>query len=77
MGVPAVNIGSRQINRQRGKNVIDVPHKASEIQRGIEERVSKFGLLAEDHVYGNGTAGIRIADQCAETLLTHYKTITY
>ena len=36
LGVPVVNIGTRQNNRKRGDNVIDVPHNEDKIRAAIE-----------------------------------------
>jgi hypothetical protein len=35
LGVPAVNIGSRQLGRERGQNVIDVDHDRSDISDAV------------------------------------------
>ena len=77
LGVPAVNIGSRQADRQRGMNVIDVKCEASLIRLAIEQQLSKFGTFPEDRLYGDGNAGVRIADLCARVQLTFDKRITY
>jgi UDP-N-acetylglucosamine 2-epimerase len=37
LGVPAVNVGSRQQGRERGRNVIDVPHDRAAIAAAIDE----------------------------------------
>lgn len=39
--LPAVNVGNRQRNRQRGNNVIDVPYDKERIRVGIEKALSK------------------------------------
>lgn len=59
LGVPAVNIGSRQQGRQRAENVVDVPHVAREIRAAIEAR---WGVEYETNpLYGWGNAGQQIA----------------
>ncbi|MBA7616556.1 GDP/UDP-N,N'-diacetylbacillosamine 2-epimerase (hydrolyzing) [subsurface metagenome] len=64
--LPVVNIGSRQEGRQRAENVIDVGYNKEEIKSAI-----KKALYDEDfkrrvknckNPYGNGKAGVRIAD---------------
>jgi UDP-hydrolysing UDP-N-acetyl-D-glucosamine 2-epimerase len=40
LGVPVVNIGSRQHGRLRAKNVIDVPHDAAAIRKAIEKQLA-------------------------------------
>jgi UDP-hydrolysing UDP-N-acetyl-D-glucosamine 2-epimerase len=76
LGVPVVNIGSRQHGRDRGRNVIDTPHD----QKAIGESIRK-SLATErpksNLVYGGGDAGCRIADLLAEVPLRFHKTITY
>src|SRR5918993_1301601 len=51
LGVPAVNIGSRQRGRERGRNVIDVDHDRSAIASAIREHARR-GRPAADHLYG-------------------------
>ncbi len=76
LGVPAVNIGSRQQGRERGANVIDVGHNRAEIGDAIREHIRR-GRPSTDHVYGDGRAGPRIADCLARCELTIQKRITY
>lgn len=76
LGVPVVNIGTRQHRRQRGNNVVDVPYNKEKIKEAIQERVSK-GRLPSESIYGDGLSGKRIADIIANTPLTFYKTIRY
>jgi len=77
LGVPAVNIGSRQANRQRGANVVDVQYEAATILAAIQTQIHKFGTLDHDYLYGDGEAGARIADHCASMPLISNKYITY
>jgi UDP-hydrolysing UDP-N-acetyl-D-glucosamine 2-epimerase len=77
LGVPAVNIGSRQANRQRGQNVLDVPHDTAAILDAILIQSKKFGTLTSDFIYGDGEAGARIADCCARMPLNSEKYISY
>jgi UDP-N-acetylglucosamine 2-epimerase len=76
LGVPAVNIGSRQNRRDRGRNVTDVDHDKAGIQRAIEAMFASDKRLA-DPVYGDGDAGKRIADVLATAELSVEKTLTY
>ena len=76
LGVPAVNIGSRQQGRERGANVIDVEHDRAAIAAAIREHV-KRGRSRADHLYGDGHAGPRIADCLATAPLTVEKRLTY
>jgi UDP-hydrolysing UDP-N-acetyl-D-glucosamine 2-epimerase len=76
LGVPAVNIGSRQHGRERGANVIDVDHDRAAITAAIREHLRR-GRPERDHLYGDGNAGARIADCLATAELTIDKTLTY
>lgn len=76
LGVPAVNIGTRQTGRERGKNVIDVGHSREEIQRAIELQLSN-GRYGSDQLYGDGRAGTRVAELLASCELTIEKRLTY
>jgi UDP-hydrolysing UDP-N-acetyl-D-glucosamine 2-epimerase len=76
LGVPAVNIGSRQQGRERGANVIDVGHDRREIGDAIREHIRR-GRPTADHLYGDGRAGQRIADCVATADLTVEKRLTY
>lgn len=72
LGVPAINIGSRQNNRDRGRNVIDVPHDRSAILTAIRDVLTRPRPEPE-HLYGDGRAGDRIAAILAEARLDYVK----
>jgi len=76
LGVPAVNIGSRQHGRERGANVIDVDHDRAQIV-GAVQRHLKGARPKRDTTYGDGQAGTRIARELAERDLTVEKRLTY
>ena len=76
LGVPAVNIGSRQIGRERGRNVIDVDHDRAAIGAAIKKHVNN-GRYSRDCLYGDGRAGERIANCLATAALTIEKQLTY
>jgi UDP-hydrolysing UDP-N-acetyl-D-glucosamine 2-epimerase len=76
LGVPAVNVGTRQQGRERGANVIDVEHNRTAIASAIREHGTR-GRPKADHLYGNGDAGRRIADCLATATLTIEKRLTY
>lgn len=61
LGVPVVNIGSRQDSRERGKNVIDVGYDREQIIKAIRNQIDN-GRYAPEYIYGDGHAGERIAD---------------
>jgi len=61
IGVPAVNVGTRQKERLRGKNVIDVNYDREEILEAIDRQISN-GKYGQDFIYGDGEAGKKIAE---------------
>ena len=76
LGVPAVNIGSRQLGRERGQNVIDVDHDRKEISDAVQTHI-KRGKPTRDLLYGDGKAGGRIADRLSKVELKIEKRLTY
>jgi UDP-hydrolysing UDP-N-acetyl-D-glucosamine 2-epimerase len=76
LGVPAVNIGSRQDKRERGRNVIDVGHGRAAIAEAVREHARR-GRPLSDSLYGDGRAGERIGSCLASAELTIRKTLTY
>lgn len=76
LGVPVVNIGSRQNRRDRGENVRDVDYSASEIRSAIEESLNSERPSSSD-VYGGGDAGIKIAEELTKVPLIFHKTIQF
>jgi UDP-hydrolysing UDP-N-acetyl-D-glucosamine 2-epimerase len=76
LGVPAVNIGSRQAGRERGKNVIDVGYDRHAIAEAIRAHF-RNGRLPPDTLYGDGQAGPRIAGLLATSELRVEKRLAY
>lgn len=76
LGIPVVNIGSRQSGRERGKSVIDVPYDREQIKAAILKQV-KHGHYPSDKIYGKGDAGKQIADLLSKEELTFHKTLRY
>lgn len=76
LGVPVVNIGSRQNRRDRGENCIDVDYSQLEIENAIVTSVKK-AATPSSFIYGNGSAGKKIGDLLAKLPLQFHKTITY
>lgn len=76
LGVPVVNIGTRQNRRERGQNVIDVAYDTKQIQDAIARHL-EHGPYPSQPIYGNGYSGQAIA-KVLETFPLHFhKTITY
>ena len=57
--IPAINIGTRQNKRLRGKNVIDVRNNSAQIINAIKKQI-KVGKYKSQNIYGNGTASKKI-----------------
>lgn len=76
LGVPVVNIGSRQNKRDRGNNIIDVTYNEKEIRDAITQWKSTARPQGST-VYGGGEAGKEIAALLAACPLKFHKTINY
>lgn len=76
LGVPSVNIGNRQVGRERGSNVIDVEYDRIQIKEAILAQID-HGKYPPCHIYGEGDAGRRIADLLASIPLHIEKRLTY
>jgi UDP-hydrolysing UDP-N-acetyl-D-glucosamine 2-epimerase len=76
LGVPVVNIGSRQAGRERASNVVDVDYDRAQIRAAIESQIAR-GSYPRDTLYGDGRAGARIADVLAEVPLKIEKRLMY
>lgn len=61
LGVPSVNIGTRQSQRERGKNVVDTSYNSSEILKAIYLQLEK-GKHEPEYIFGDGFAGNKLAD---------------
>ena len=76
LGVPVVNIGTRQNRRQRGNNVVDVSYDKEQIKNAINNRLNANNIYSET-IYGDGNSGKKIAEILATTQFQFHKTITY
>jgi len=76
LGSPVVNIGSRQAGRERGANVLDVGYDSDGIRSAIQ-RHCRSGRYPSDCLYGDGAAGVRIADLLSEMPLRVEKRLAY
>ncbi len=74
LGVPAINIGTRQINRERGLNVVDVNYNRREIYNACLKQINN--KIKKTKLYGDGTAGIRIAKVLTKINLSSDKQFT-
>lgn len=76
LGTAAVNIGSRQVNREQGPNVVNCGYNKSDIQAALQEQLKK-GKLPSTSLYGDGRAAEKIANALSEVPLSSYKTLNY
>ncbi len=76
LGIPVVNIGSRQQGRDRGVNVFDCDYDRREIGRAIERHLGN-GRYPQDTLYGDGQAGRRIGELLSCEPLHIAKRLTY
>jgi UDP-N-acetylglucosamine 2-epimerase len=59
LGVPVVNVGTRQRGRQRAGNVVNVRHEGPAIAKAIRQVTA--AKYAPSTLYGDGRSGERIA----------------
>ncbi len=76
VGVPTVNIGTRQCGRDRGTNVVDVGYDRAQIVEAVKRQIA-HGRYPSDHLYGDGEAGPRIASVIATASLKVQKRLHY
>jgi UDP-hydrolysing UDP-N-acetyl-D-glucosamine 2-epimerase len=76
LGVPVINIGSRQSGRDRGRNVVDVEYERTMIGEAIKKQTGN-GRYQSDTLYGDGKAGERIAHHLAKAPLHIEKRLAY
>ena len=65
LGVPSVNIGNRQLNREISTNTINVNHNSQEIYKTTLNQIKKS--YKSSQLYGNGNAGqkmVKILEVC-------------
>lgn len=67
IGLPVVNIGSRQEKRVRSENVIDVDYNTDEIHAAIKKQLNNENY-EKSTLYGSGKSGDKIAKQISKLL---------
>jgi UDP-hydrolysing UDP-N-acetyl-D-glucosamine 2-epimerase len=67
IGLPVVNIGSRQEKRIRARNVIDVDYDSEEIYSAIKKQLA-IKNYKKSTIYGSGDSGEKIANQICRIL---------
>ena len=76
LGIPAVNIGNRQHNREHGKNIIHVDYNSKSILKAINQQVKKK-KYSKNKIFGDGKAGERIAKILSKIKLDIIKSLNY
>ena len=76
LGTPAVNVGSRQQGREHGPNVVHAGYNGAEIARSIAAQI-EHGRFQRSVMFGDGTAGQRIADILASAEIKIQKQLSY
>jgi UDP-hydrolysing UDP-N-acetyl-D-glucosamine 2-epimerase len=76
LGTPVVTVGTRQRNREKGHNVVEVGHDAEEIADAIRDQVA-HGRYDRDELFGDGTAGRQIAEHVSRELPPVQKELSY
>lgn len=76
LGIPTVNIGSRQANREKAENVISCPAESTAIISAINDRLI-HGSFPSSKLYGDGKAGQRMLDFILKTTPRIQKQLSY
>ena len=76
LGVPAIDVGSRQSGRDRGSNVRSVGYDRTAISQALREWLPSCPR-SPDFLYGDGKAGPRIAELLATLPLRSEKCLAY
>lgn len=76
LGIPVVNIGSRQNRRQKASSVVECDYKKTSIINAINTQI-EHPYYESEFIYGDGLSGQKIADTLAKIDLLSHKTITY
>lgn len=61
LGTPAVLVGTRQTNRERGSNILEAGNDSAKIQEAIQVQLD-HGKYESSDMYGGGNASRQIAE---------------
>ncbi|MCW3107723.1 MAG: UDP-N-acetyl-D-glucosamine 2-epimerase, UDP-hydrolyzing [Segetibacter sp.] len=76
LGVPVINIGSRQSGRERGCNVMDIDYDKLQIEKAVQFW-QKNERPHQSFVYGKGDAGKKMADVLSKVQLRYSKILQF
>jgi UDP-hydrolysing UDP-N-acetyl-D-glucosamine 2-epimerase len=76
LGVPAVNVGTRQQGRERGPNVMDAGYDAAAIEGALRAQIA-HGRYGVSTLFGDGHSGQRVANILADAEISVQKRLAY
>jgi UDP-hydrolysing UDP-N-acetyl-D-glucosamine 2-epimerase len=76
LGVPVVNIGTRQLGRECAENVVHSGYEQAEIESSILQQVN-HGRYSSSSLYGSGNSGKLISEILATANLTTDKKLNF
>ena len=76
IGVPTVNIGTRQQGRETGQNVVHASYNCREIFEAVRSQIA-HGKYPRSLLFGDGSAGAKIAEHLARAQFRVQKRISY
>jgi UDP-hydrolysing UDP-N-acetyl-D-glucosamine 2-epimerase len=76
LGVPAVNVGTRQQGREHGLNIVHAGYNADAIEAAARRQIA-HGRYERSTLFGDGFAGKRIADVLASADIRIQKRLVY
>ncbi|MGZ0247932.1 MAG: UDP-N-acetylglucosamine 2-epimerase, partial [Alphaproteobacteria bacterium] len=76
LGVPAVNVGTRQTGREHAENVRHAVYESEAIERTTREQI-EHGRYGCSEMFGDGQAGVRIANHLAQNEIVIQKQLAY
>lgn len=77
LGTKAINLGKRQNGREHGKNVFTLPFDSELIGKLLDHEAGVESNHIRDELYGDGTAGDKIANLLSRLPLTTNKQLRY
>lgn len=60
--IPTINIGDRQINRDRGSNVFDCDYDSEQIHNSIKNILNQNYKIDSNLIYGDGSAALKMIE---------------
>ena len=76
LGVPTVIVGDRQENRECSVNLLKVDYNREEIFKAVKAQIDN-GRYESNKIFGDGTAGTKIANELARVKIHRKKIIFY